>query len=75
MIMTSLGGMGHEMSVAVKHLASKIADKRKENYSMVVNVLRCKLAFAVARAALVCLRGSRGAWPVREAINTVDRLN
>jgi hypothetical protein len=75
MIMTSLGGMGPEMSMAVKHLASKIADKKKENYSMVVNVLRCKLAFAVARASLVCLRGSRGTWPMRAAINPMNEVD
>lgn len=37
-----------------------------------VNVLRCELAFAVARAALVCLRGSRGIWQERVAINPID---
>ena len=72
MIMASTGGMGPEMSMAVKHLARKIADNRKENYASVVNVLRCELAFAVARAALVCLRGSRGIWQERVAINPID---
>ncbi len=72
MIMTSLGGMGPDMSTAVKHLASMWSEKRGENYSTVLNVLRCKLAFAVARAALVCLRGSRCPWPTRAAFNPMD---
>ena len=72
MIMTSLGGMGPDMSMAVKHLASMWSEKRGENYSTVLNVLRCKLAFAVARAALVCLRGSRCPWPTRAAFNPMD---
>jgi hypothetical protein len=75
MIMSSSGGMGPGMSVALKHLAKKIADKRKESYAMVVNVLRCKFAFAVARAALVCLRGSRGRWPMRAAIDPLNEIN
>ena len=60
------------MSTAVKHLASMWSEKRGENYSTVLNVLRCKLAFAVARAALVCLRGSRCPWPTRAAFNPMD---
>ncbi len=61
--------------MALKQLAKKIADKRKESYAMVVNVLRCKFAFAVARAALVCLRGSRGRWPVRAKIDPMNEID
>ena len=57
--MSTAGGMGPEMSVALKYLASKIAAKEGTLYSKTVDVLRCKFAFAAARTALVCLRGSR----------------
>ena len=59
MIMLSTGGMGAEMTIAMKHLARKLADKRKESYPAVATLLRCSMAFNVERSSLVCLRGSR----------------
>lgn len=59
MIMASTGGMGAEMTIAMKHLASLLAEKRKEPYSKVAGLMRCRFSFAVMRSALICLRGSR----------------
>ena len=59
MVMASTGVLGNEMQVALKHLANKIALKRKARYPLVVGLLRKKMAFAMMRSALVCLRGSR----------------
>ena len=65
LVMSSTGGMGKHMQIAIKHLAETIAERRKENYSKVVALLRAKFVFCVARAALVCLRGSRSISPMR----------
>jgi len=59
MIMSSTGGMGEDMQRAVKHLAKTLALKRNETYSKVAGLMRCQFSFALARAALLCLRGSR----------------
>ena len=59
MIMSSTGGMGKDMQLAVKHLAKKLAETRNETYSKVAGYVRCQFSFALARAALGCLRGSR----------------
>jgi hypothetical protein len=59
MIMSSTGGMGVEMQRAVKHLARTLSVKQNETYSKVAGLMRCQFAFALARAALLCLRGSR----------------
>lgn len=59
MVASSTGGMGPEMHMALKHLASMLAEKRGERYADVMSLLRCRFAFAIARSALVCLRGSR----------------
>ena len=67
MVMTSAGGMGPEMSVAVKFLAAKIAAKEGCEYSEAVSVLRAKFSFAAARTTLVCLRGSRSLFENRRA--------
>ena len=60
MIMSSSGGMGPEMVIALKHLAPFIALKRDEEYSQVMGYLRAMFTFEMTRMALICLRGSRG---------------
>jgi hypothetical protein len=62
MVMSSSGGMGPEMSIALKFLAAQISLKENSDYSTTVSVLRCRFSFAAARTALVCLRGSRSLW-------------
>ena len=52
-------GMGHEATVVVRKLASALASKRRETYSRVINWLRCRLSFSLARSAIRCVRGSR----------------
>ena len=59
LVFTVLGGMGQENEKYHKHLADKIGIKGEDDYSKVVNYIRCKVAFIVLRSALLCLRGSR----------------
>ena len=59
MVMASTGAINDEMSMAIKHLAKSLSRKIKQDYSKVIGILRCQLAFELARSALVCLRGSR----------------
>jgi hypothetical protein len=66
MVMSSSGGMGPEMTIAMKFLAAQIALKENSDYSTTVSVLRCRFSFAAARTALVCLRGSRSLWENRD---------
>ena len=75
MVMSSTGGMGKEMSVAIKHVAALIAKKRNETYSVVVAVLRAKFSFAIARAALICLRGSRSLAPMVAAAGPLEPVD
>ena len=71
MVMSSVGGMGPEMGIALKYLASLIAAKEGCQYSQAVSVLRCKFSFAAARTALVCLRGSRSLFANRRHVANV----
>jgi hypothetical protein len=59
LIFSSFGGMSEEANTAVKKLAAMISEKKKDNYSHVVGLLRARLAFALCRAADTCLRGTR----------------
>jgi hypothetical protein len=59
MIISSTGGMGEEMQIALKHLAQKIAIKNDQEYAHVITMMRCNFSFAMARASIICLRGSK----------------
>ena len=51
--------MGPEMTSAVKKVCNEIAFREKRKYAEVATLARAQLSFALARASLVCLRGSR----------------
>jgi hypothetical protein len=83
MVASSTGGMCMEMQIALKYMAGLLAAKSGDRYSEVMGMLRCRFAFAMARSALVCLRGSRSRFqgfndnslelPAR-VVNTESRL-
>jgi len=75
MVMSTSGGMGTEMSMAVKHLAKKLSEKKKEPYPEVIGLLRCRLAFAMLRSTIVCLRGSRSLKPRNFDLSEEDVLD
>jgi hypothetical protein len=66
MVLASTGGTGTEMSMALKVLAEKLAEKENEAYSHVMGDIRARFAFAIARSSLICLRGSRSIWSPRQ---------
>ena len=43
----------------LKRLAGKIADHDGAAYSHVMSFLRCRIAFALLRSSIMCIRGSR----------------
>ena len=59
MILSSSGGMGEEMSMALKHVGKKVSEKQNLAYSRVAGYLRAMFSFEMMRLALICLRGSR----------------
>ena len=60
LVFTTTGGMGQECQRLNKRLAEMIALKRGENYSHVMQHVRCRLRFALLKATLVAVRGVRG---------------
>jgi hypothetical protein len=68
LVFSSTGSMGIEASATIKQLAISLSQMRNEQYSATINLLRCRIAFALMRASSVCLRGYRQARRiVREA--------
>ena len=59
MVLSSSGGMGPRMSMALKHLAKITAEKTNQAFSVTFALLRCRFVFCLLRSELVCLRGSR----------------
>ena len=50
--------MGPECAIFVKHLAKKIAQKKNQDLSDVIRVLRTEIRFSVVKATLIAIRGS-----------------
>ena len=68
-VFSTTGGMGHEATMFYKRLASMLAPKREQPYSIVISWLRCRLSFALLRSAIMCVLGSRSSFnhPIHDA--------
>ena len=66
LVFLTTGGMGPRCTEVVRKLAQKIADKRQESYSDVMNFIRTKLRFSLLRSVLIAIRGERGKRTARE---------
>ena len=60
LIYTTFGGWGPQATRYHKRLAEKIANKRHEKYSHVLNHMRARIRFSLLRSVLVAVRGERG---------------
>ena len=59
LVLTTGGGMAREATVFYKRLASLLAEKRNENYPVVMGWLRCTLSFSLLHSAIMCVRGTK----------------
>ena len=59
MILSATGGLAHEATFFYKRLASLLAQKWGDEYSIVMGWLRCSLSFSLLRSAIQCIRGAR----------------
>eukprot|EP00117_Sycon_ciliatum_P046195 scpid56052/ scgid0290/ len=58
-VFATTGGMSRHCTALYKRIACLLAEKSKEPYSVVMAWVRCRLSFALLRASVMCLRGSR----------------
>ncbi|XP_028417275.1 uncharacterized protein LOC114541674 [Dendronephthya gigantea] len=70
-VFSAFGGCGRETQHFLSFLGAKLADKKNHSTSMVVSWLRRKIAFALLRARVVCVRGSRS-WRTASITSTND---
>ena len=53
---------GNEAEVFLKRIGDSLALKWDKSYNEVMGWLRARMTFAVLRASILCLRGSRTKW-------------
>ena len=56
------GVLGSEANFFLKRLADQLAMKWEKSYGVVMCWVRTRLAFAILRATMLCVRGSRTKW-------------
>ena len=61
LVFSCFGGMSRECSMFFKRLSEKIAEKRNLTTSEATCFIRTKISFALIKALVLCIRGSRGA--------------
>ena len=59
LVLSATGGLARQATVFYKRLASLLSSKFNQPYSQTMNWLRCRLSFALLRAAIQCIRGAR----------------
>ena len=45
--------------INMEHLAERLSEKKQMPYSVAMGLIRCRLCFALLRAAIMCIRGAR----------------
>ena len=58
LVFSTSGGMGMLATAVYKRLASQIAIKMDQPYSMVISWLRCHLCFSLLRPLVTAIRGA-----------------
>ena len=59
LVFSSSGGAGPAATTMLKRLANIYANKMTISYNEAISWLRCRLAFALLRSSVLCLRGAR----------------
>ena len=76
LVFSVTGGMAKEATVFYKRLASLLADKWNQPYSITINWLRCRLSYSLLRSSIRSLRGARSSigrpmGPINHAMDLV----
>ena len=59
LLFSATGGMSKLTSNFYRHLAERLSEKKQIPYSVAMGLIRCRLCFALLRAAIMCIRGAR----------------
>ena len=56
--MSATGGLAHKATYFYKHLASLLAVKWNDEYSVVMGWLQCSLSYSLLRSTIQCIQGA-----------------
>ena len=59
LVLSASGRFAREATHFYKRLASRLADKWDQPYSLMMRWLRCTISFALLHSAIQCIRGTR----------------
>uniref|UniRef100_A0A1X7T6T1 Uncharacterized protein n=1 Tax=Amphimedon queenslandica TaxID=400682 RepID=A0A1X7T6T1_AMPQE len=59
LVFSTSGGFGPVSALFIKRLATLHSEKFQRSYSVTINLIRCRYSFAILKATIRCLRGSR----------------
>uniref|UniRef100_A0A1X7UCM9 Uncharacterized protein n=1 Tax=Amphimedon queenslandica TaxID=400682 RepID=A0A1X7UCM9_AMPQE len=59
LVFSTSGGFGPVLALFIKRLATLHSEKFQRSYSVTINLIHCRYSFAILKAAIRCLRGSR----------------
>jgi hypothetical protein len=59
LVFSATGGMGRTATTVYQRVAALIAKKKTQDYNQTLLWIRSRLSFALLRAAIMCLRGTR----------------
>ena len=73
LVFNALGGMARECSAVYKRLIEMIAEKRKQRVHLVTPWVRRKICFALMKAIIVCIRGTRNTWDRDDLVASISK--
>ena len=73
LVFSALGGMARECRAVYKRLIQLLAEKRKEERSLVAAWVRRKISFALMKMIIVCVRGTRNTWEKDYLVSAVEK--
>ena len=73
LVFSALGGMARECRAVYKRLIQLLAEKRKEERSLVAAWVRRKISFALMKMIIVCVRGTRNTWEKDYFVSAVEK--
>ena len=60
LVFSCCGGAGTEATKFIKHLATRISDKRQEQYRLTVSHTRRRIQFDILKTCVISFRGPKG---------------
>ena len=72
LVFTTSGLAALECTRFLKRLCGMMASAETTHYSRIVCYVRCRLSFALLRAAIMCVRGARSAY--HRPVNVLGEL-